>query len=274
MQFEVHLQTVKSAVLGYNYHHPLGSALIHALSRVRPVFGESLHDGEHRSRLKLFAFSPLNGQPSPQKSLDGLVFGGRVYFRISSCWPELLYTLGEALMNQRKLDVSGVEFEVQSVNLVAAPMMAERMVWRPFGQSGTIVTAWDEPNSNYKAFQFPDNYEKKAPGCVDLLVGNLRHKMLRLKEIRPDIFENLLTVSNLSESEIKNVPILIDFLPLNSEHSFRTSMNKIKGINVLSWRCPVCVEAPECFQRLIWGSGLGNMNGMGFGLVQEGQSCC
>lgn len=206
--------------------------------------------------------------------MEGIEFGGRVYFRISSCWPDVLYALGEALLSQRILQIGGVKFEVQTVDLVAPPMMKERMVWRSFGQSGSVVTAWDVPESGHKAFQFPDNSESRAPNCAELLIANMRHKLLRLKDVRSDIFSNLLTISDLSETDIKSIPIEIEFLTLDERRSFRTAMNAIKGVNVLSWRCPVSINAPECFQRLIWGSGLGNMNSMGFGLVQEGKSCC
>lgn len=279
MQIELQLSKSDDGVLAFDYYHELASAFYRALERFRPEMARDLHDGSHRSRIKLFVFSPLNSDPKPQVAQlpDGtpaLKFGSRIWMRFASIWPEMVYHLAEALQKEKYIEVRGQRFRLESLQMISAPEFIPTMTYRPFGQSGCIVCPYNLDGKTH--YQLPDDSETDIPGCRELLTGNLRHKLLRLREIRPDIFENILSIGNLDAAAIQAMPIKIEFLPLMANHSFRTRLFRLKGHNVRGFRAPVRITAPEAIHRLVWDCGLGAMNSMGFGMVELGrnESCC
>ena len=274
MQIEIQLSNQNKHAIGFSYNHALGSALMSAISSANPLLGTALHDGAHKNRLKLFVFSPLNSDPRPQAAKTssgdpGLNFGNRLWIRFASIWPEVIYALSDALMKQKNLDVCGLKLQVEDIKMVSTPTFKETTTYRCFGQSGMIVARYQKNGSDY--FQFPDSQEKDIPSCETLLAANIRHKLLRLGEIRKDIQSNYLALSNLGEEEICQLPIGIKFLPLNAAKAFRHGLFRIKALNVRAFRCPVQVTAPEIVHQIIWNCGLGGQNTQGFGLMTLGE---
>lgn len=274
MQVEISLTNLNERPLGYSYNHALGSALTKALSSSNPTLGKELHDGAHKNRLKLFTFSPLNSEPRPEQvnlpsGEKGLKFGKRLWIRFASVWPEITFSLGEALINQKMLDIAGLQLRVDDIKMVPTPTFKETTTYRCFGQSGMIVARYQKEGSDF--FQFPDNQEKAIPSCESLISANLRHKLLRLGEIRKDIQSNYLALSRLQEEDIKELPIKVEFLPLAANRPYRHGLFKIKELNVRAFRCPVKITAPEIVHQVIWNCGLGGQNTQGFGLVTLGE---
>lgn len=274
MQVEIRLTTLNDHPLEYSYNHALGSALVRALSSVNPVLGHDLHDGAHKNRLKLFAFSTLNSQPHPEQITmpsgeKRLKFGKRLWLRFASVWPEVTFSLGEALINQKELDIAGLRLRVDDIIMAPTPAFKETMTYRCFGQSGMIVARYQQDGPD--RFQFPDNPEKNIPSCEALIAANLRHKILRLGEIRKDIQANYLTLSRLEEANIRELPIKVEFLPLTETRAYRTGLYRIKNMNVRAFRCPVRITAPEIVHQIVWNCGLGGQNTQGFGLVTLGE---
>ena len=128
---------------------------------------------------------------------------------------------------------------------------------------------YQKDGKNY--FRMPDDSEPGIPACADLIAGNLRHKLLRLREIRPDIFENLMSIGGLDASAVAALPIQVEFLPLMEGRAYRTRLTRIKGINVRAFRAPLRITAPEAVHRLVWETGVGSMNSMGFGTMTLGR---
>lgn len=279
MQIEISLAPQEDSLLGFDYLYGLHSVLMHCLTKAKVELANDLHDGNHRNRIKLFCFSPLNSMPQPQlvqvanDKRKRMLLGKRVWFRISSPWPELLNSLGEGLLQSGTLSVYGKVFRVAGVAMTAPPAFSKNMIWRPFGQAGSICCSWSQPGSERKTYIYPDTIEDNTPPCERLLIDNLLHKWLRLREIRPDITENW-----LKDVELDTLPdadnLKIEFLPLDGQRAYRTMQHYAKNSLIRSWRCPIRVSAPIPLQRLIWASGLGEMSSQGYGLVQEGKSCC
>jgi len=279
MQIEIALASQEESLLSFDYLYGLHSALMHCLTVAKSDLADTLHNGSHRNRIKLFSFSPLSSMPQPRlvqvenDKRKRMLLGKRVWFRIASPWPELLNNLGEGLLRTGTLSICGKSFKVTGVAMTAPPEFSEHMTWRPFGQAASICCSWTQSGSEQKTYVYPDTVENNTPACERLLIDNLRHKWLRLREIRPDITE-----SWLKDAEMKTLPeannIKIEFLPLDERRADRTMQHYAKNSLIRSWRCPVCVSAPIPLQRLIWGSGLGEMGSQGYGLMQEGKSCC
>jgi CRISPR/Cas system endoribonuclease Cas6 (RAMP superfamily) len=173
------------------------------------------------------------------------------------------------MLNGSTLRILSKKFAVTGVNIIAPPEMKENMVWRSFGQSASICTAWSSRDENRKYFVYPDKSVNGAPDCADLLRQNLIHKFLRLKEVRPDITDAWVKSAEASDIT-QNTDIGIEFIPHSDRMPYKTVMHSGKNAPIRSWRCPVRVSAPIPVQRLVWALGLGSMNSQGYGLVQEG----
>ena len=153
--------------------------------------------------------------------------------------------------------------------MVPAPDFRPTMTYRPFGQADFIVCRYQKDGKNY--FQMPDDSVPGIPSCAELIAGNLRHKLLRLREIRPDIFENLMSIGGLDAAAVAALPIQVEFLPLMEGRAYRTRLTRVKNINVRAFRAPLRITAPEAVHRMVWSGGCGEMNSMGFGLVCGGR---
>ncbi len=275
MQIELQFSPVGDGLLARGCHHELASALYQALNRHQPKLAEDLHDGIERSRLKLFGFSLFNSEPKPVAAElpDGtpaLKFGARIWMRFASIRPELVYGMAEAIQKQKELDIVGRRFRLEEIRMIPAPEFQPTMTWRPFGQAGFIVCRYQKDGRSF--FQMPDNSVQGVPACAELIAGNLRHKLLRLREVRPDIFENLMSIGGLDASALAALPIEVEFLPLREDLAYRTRLTRIKGISVRAFRAPFRVTAPEeAVHRMVWDAGVGGMNSMGFGLVTQGR---
>ncbi len=279
MQIELQLSSSGENLLPFGYQYELASALYRILTARAPALAKELHDGAHRSRIKLFVFSPLNSEPRPEPGKlpdgrGGLKFGTRVWMRFGSIWPELLYQMADALQQQGELCICGRKFKLKSLTMVKTPEFRPEMTYRPFGQAGFLVCPYKQNGKTL--YQLPDDSEPGIPSCRELIAGNLRHKLLRLREIRPDVFENILSIGNLTAEAVSQLPIQVEFLPLSETHAYRTRLIRFKGVNVRGFRAPVRITAPEAVHRMIWSTGLGALNSGGWGLMELGRNstCC
>lgn len=275
MQIEVQLSSLDSRILNCHYNYELSSALLHIMSKQIPELCRQLHDTTHKSRLKLYLFSPFNSSPHPtiakcENGESGFKFGERVWMRFATIWPEVFYPMCEALSQAGEISVRGKRFKINKIEIVSNPEFTEEMIYRPFSQSSFIVCRHSRPNGA-TVCQFPDNSVAGIPKCEDIIAENLRHKLFRLGEVRPDIQENLLSISNLTVNDIKELPIKVEFLPLSAEKSYRTCMIRVKDSCVRGFRAPVKITAVEAIHRIAWNCGLGNLNSQGFGLVEDGR---
>jgi len=280
MQLEITLNAVEESLMGFDYQYEFHSMLMQKLSTTQPELAADLHDGKHRNRIKLFVFSPLNSLPNPKlvqvenESRKRMLLGEKIWFRLASPVPEFINNLAEALLTAGTFGIGTKQFKVRNISMIAPPEMRETMVWRPFGQAGSICTAWTAPVAEKKLFRYPDYQgENDNPGCAELLTRNLYHKFQRLQEIRPDIAQAWLATAGLKELSPSLAPIKVEFLPLAAGRAYRTMLHRGKNDVIKSWRCPVQVTAPIPVQRLIWAAGLGVLGSQGYGLCQEGKSC-
>lgn len=194
--------------------------------------------------------------------------------RFGSIWPELLYQMADSLQQQSELCICGRKFKLESLTMVKTPEFRPEMTYRPFGQAGFLVCPYKQNGKTL--YQLPDDSEPGIPSCRELIAGNLRHKLLRLREIRPDVFENILSIGNLTAEAVSQLPIQVEFLPLSETRAYRTRLIRFKGVNVRGFRAPVRITAPEAVHRMIWSTGLGALNSSGWGLMELGRNstCC
>ncbi len=274
MQIELHFSFPDAAPLPFNYQYELASALYRTLTARSPALAHELHDGAQRSRIKLFVFSLFSSDPKPEAVVlpdgnNGLKFGKRVWMRFGSIWPELLFQMADALQQKKQLSICGQTFYLESLEMVKSPEFRPEMVYRPFGQAGFIVCPYKKAGKTL--YQMPDDSEPGIPPCRELIAGNLRHKLLRLREIRQDVFENIMSIGNLSADAVSELPIQLEFLPLSETCAYRTRLIRFKGVNIRGFRAPVRITAPEAVHRMVWDAGLGALNSSGWGLMELGR---
>lgn len=278
MQLEIFLHPEMPVRLPFSYYPQLSAAVYSAMDSANPAFAGELHEGQdHKNRIKLFAFSPLysrfcavhgGGKGSHREpSADAyLLFKGKTQFRLCSPWPELMNAVGEGLLKAGLLRIGSQVFRIQDANLLPPPAFCEKMTWRPFG-NGSVVTSWSPRNKGIKQFVFPDQTPADAPDCATLLKQNLIHKWRRLNEIRPDLASAWAGAGAACPTEKEKINVEIP--PLRADKPYRTKLHQIISAPVRSWVAPVTVQAPVYLQRLIWSCGLGEMNSMGFGVVEK-----
>lgn len=278
MQIAVRLVAETPVSLPFSYYDRFGAAVYAAVAAASPSFADELHGGkEHRSRIKLFSFSPLHSRmtevhrPDPEKRIEGgLVFKGPTFFKLSSPWPELMNRVGEGLLATGTLRIGSQLLRVTGANLLPPPTFAETMTWRP-AKTGSIVTSWSRKTDNTKLYAFPDT-PAEGHACELLLRTNLVHKWQRLCEVRNDLAA---TWSGLAPENTRDAftpdDIAVTFAnSANGDaHHYKTRLHHIKHNPVRSWQTRVKLTAPPPLQRIAWACGLGEMNSMGFGLVEE-----
>lgn len=261
----------------FSYYPDMSAAIYKSMSDSDPSFASSLHDGEeHKSKIKLFGFSPLYSQQTEvhktdkENNIEGaFVFKGLTTFIVCSPWPELVNRLGEGLLKNGYLRIGSQLLKVLEATILPPPAFKEKMVWTP-AKSASVVTSWSRKTDKNKIYAFPD---KPADGqaCELLLKTNILHKWRRLCEIRGDIAASW---SGSDKADIlSTLPDDSVVVRVHSDSAnaipYRTKLHYIKGNPVRSWISPVEVLAPIFLQRLIWSSALGEMNSMGYGVVQE-----
>lgn len=277
MQIEIRLAPHEESLLSFDYLYALHAAIMKTIDSFRPEMAESLHEGVHKNKMKLFTFSPLNSYPLPKlvqvegESRKRMLLGQKVWFRIASPWPELLNSIGESLLKSQNIKLLNKSFQITQINMIAPPEFKEEMVWMPFGQSGSVCTSWSSKDTERKLFIYPDKRVEDSPDCANLLENNLYHKFQRFQEIRPDIATAWLKDAGIETISSEKTPISIEFMPLAKDKPYKTTMHYGKNTVIKSWRCPVKVTAPIPIQRLIWACGLGDMNSQGYGLMEEGR---
>ena len=278
MQISLRLFPETPIRLDFSYYPKLAAAVYQAISHADSDFANDLHNGElYRNRIKLFGFSPLysrqteiHHENSGQNKSGGLVFKGTCSFTVCSPWPELMNRLGEGFFRTLQLRIGSQLFRIQKAMPVPMPDFKEKMVWR-FRQPASCVTSWSSKDENEKRYVLP-GVPVDGRTCEALLRQNLIHKWRRLKEIRTDIATAWLQKGAKGENEPEDFAeedIRVRLLCLSSPKSFHKKRHQIKNAPVFSWIAPVEITAPQAIQRIAWSCGLGEMNSMGFGVVEE-----
>jgi len=264
--------------LDFSYYPKLAAAVYQAISYADPNFADDLHDGElYRNRIKLFGFSPLYSRQTEihpentrQNKSGGLVFKGTCSFTICSPWPELMNRLGEGFLRTSQLRIGSQVIRIQRAMLTPMPDLKEKMAWH-FRQPASCVTSWSSKDENKKRYALP-RVPVYGRTCEALLLQNLIHKWRRLKEIRPDIAAAWLRKGAKGEKEPADFveeDIRVRLLSLSGAKNVHKKRHQIKKAPVFSWIAPVEITAPQAIQRVAWSCGLGEMNSMGFGVVEE-----
>ncbi len=271
MQIILRLYPESSVRLEFNYYPKLAAALYEVLSSYDREFASNLHDGrDFQGRIKLFGFSPLYSRETEVHPVDpirnhsgGLVFKGVCALIVCSPWPELMSRIEQGAKETRMLRIGSQLLNIQTVMMVPPPMFREKMKWA-FKKPTSCVTAWTVMGEKRKIFAMPDEPAGKI-SCAELLRNNLIHKWRRLKEVRPDIVQAWLE----DREDINEQDISIQVLPISNKNAYQRKSHQIKRGPVFSWIAPVRVDAPAAIQKLVWSCGLGQMNSMGFGVVEE-----
>lgn len=285
MQLIVSLHPDFPVRLPFSYYHSLSASVYETFRSFDESFAQDLHNGSNSaSRIKLLTISPLfsnvmeihggrKGSHHKGQNKDYyLLFKGTTFFRIATPLPNTARTYMSAFSNTNFLRIGSQVFRVNSVEILAEPIFKREMTWIS-PENASIVTSWSHKGERKKLYQFPVNKREKLPDSHLLLERNLIHKWKRLVEKAPEVCKKWTGEENASSDELKsmgdstkiNVVILTD----HNRFHYKTRLHQLKNTPVRSWRSPVKVIGPAWIQRLIWSCGLGQLNTMGFGLVQE-----
>lgn len=270
MRIKILLFPHQPVFLTFSYYHHLSSALYEVLGGVDPDFSREIHHGAtHRNRIKLFNFSPLNSKAIQivrkgeiGREDGGLVFKGLTSFCISSPSAEIIRRWFAGIKNIQQLRVGSQAFWVKKVEFLEIPDFQSEMIWVPVRNAG-VVNAWTPIAGSGKRYLMP-RQEFEGMTAETLLADNLVHKWRRLTETYPEVAKAWATGENMTLKE-KKVHVHIENRLRGDEFVHKAHL--IKSTYVRSWAAPVRIVAPMSIQRLVWTCGLGEMNSMGFGMV-------
>ena len=271
--------------LPFSYYHALSAGIYEILNSMDEKFAKDLHDGPlNVNRIKLLTISPLlskimevhgGGKGSHSKEQYSnyfLLFKGKTFFRIATPIPDIAHACVAAFSNVDFLRIGSQVFRVKSVEILSDPVFKENMTWISPGNS-SIVTGWTIENADKKVYQFPLDSVKDVPDCSEIIKHSLVHKWQRLIEKTPEVCAAWMGNGHHSDTNLKDFASGKDFsINIITDHDhfiYKTRLHQLKNNPVRSWRAPVMVKGPEWVQKIVWSCGLGQMNTMGFGLVEE-----
>jgi CRISPR-associated endoribonuclease Cas6 len=210
------------------HQHQASAMLYKAVQAVSAEDSQETHDAKG---LKLWAVSPLAREKN------------RVFrMRVSSPLPKV--TLGLlSVLTQTKVQVGGLSLRARACYPLDEPTLKERTLWVPWGNAGILTSHRDFTTSQRPKKTYCRPNDPRGQDVDALLKGNLLRKANALG----------IPAGNL---KVKAV-----------ETAHRPVFTKIRGNWVIAWRGCVAVEADPEVQRMIWETGLGQQNAMGYGKV-------
>ena len=260
-----------------SYYSDLSASIYKTIGECNPALSSEVHDGEkYSNRIKLFAFSPFYSEnmvvqkADKEKNIDGSrIFNDIVSFVVCSPIPEFVDSFRNGLKKTKGLRIGSQYLDVYDIDICRPPSFYNRMTWEPIA-SASIVTTWKRDKTDKTTRCVLPNEPFDGKTCEMLLKDGIIHKWKRLCEINPDLASLWTGISkkdlySLVLDNSINVKILLDAYP----HTPKTRFNYIKKNPIKSWKYPVEITAPIFIQQLIWSSGLGRMNSMGYGVVRQ-----
>ena len=255
MRFKITLnRTGRQRMLPMDYQYYLSAWIYKVIGKADPEFSTFLHSEGYtlgNKRFKLFTYSPLNfGRPTlwKEKSLfeihtDQLFLG--VSFHLAEAAEKFII----GLFNNQQVYVgdqfNGLDLVVTQVERLPEPALNSTMSYRAVSP---VVISMKNENSKYAQYLSP-----VATNYMDLLRQNLCNKYDSIPNVTP--LPEALNFEFKMNSEPKSK--LVTVKPYTPEQS------KVRGfVFDFTLTCPVEIH------QLIWTTGIGEKNSMGFGWVE------
>lgn len=247
--------TGKQRMLPIDYQYYISAWIYKVIGKADPEFTEFLHDKGYTVRnkqFKLFCYSPLKLGKTvlwKEKSLFE-VTTEKIFLSVSFQLPDSAERFIIGLFNNQKIFLgdrfNGLDLEVSQIERLADPTDSETRIYRAISP---VVASIKTDENNYALYLEPavDRY-------AEILKNNLLNKYNAIPGNEPftDIERFEFKVLNTPKSK------LVTIKPFTPEQS------KVRG-----YVYEFCLTCPMKIHELIYASGIGEKNSVGFGWVED-----
>lgn len=253
MRFKLTLYIDKNAygnMLPFNYQYELQAVIYRLLSQSNEAFATWLHNNgfcAEKKQFKLFTFSRLH-IPKFKLHDDGLaILSDTVIWHVSFLPERSTLTFIEGLFSEQNFELGTrkmrIKCHVQSVEMLSEPDFKQTM---SFQTLSPICIPWKKS----------DNTEEYIPldhrEATELIKQNLLSKYLAMEKKKYPIDNFPFEITLLSPSK----PMLVAIKQGTPQQS------RIKG-----FMCRFRLTAPPDLMKIMYESGCGSKNSLGFGMV-------
>lgn len=252
MRFAIELTlTGRSRMVPIDYQYYLSAWIYQVIGRADQAFAHYLHSqgmADGNKQFKFFCFSPLKlGKPTFWKEQALLeIHSNSVVLEVAFHIDDAAERFVRGLFQDQSFYLgnrfNGVEFGVTRVERLAEPQWAERMKYRAVSP---VVISVNKEGNKHATYLSPEDED-----YAHFLVNNLRQKALVMATEGGVVVEDRIEFECVSDSRAK----LVTIKPGTPYQS------KVRGF-VYEFE----LIAPIDIHRMIYNSGIGEKNSMGFG---------
>lgn len=245
MRLKITLKPIKSKPMNINYNYYLSSLCYKFLHKGNKKFAKMLHEKGFESggkKFKLFTFSQLFCE---KFKIDDtyITFLDCVNLYVSSPINDFILYFAQALLNEEIINIGGVEFIVENVEVLEQIKLKDRMIFRSI--SPIVVNSGQFVNGEFKQIYLSIDDER----FEENLKNNLIKKYFAL---------------------YKNLPrnLNLDINILNEDKYKKGKRIKIKNSFIKGYMPTFEVKGSEELILMGYEAGYGSKNSMGCGMVE------
>ncbi|EYE89391.1 CRISPR-associated protein Cas6 [Fervidicella metallireducens AeB] len=245
MRLRITIKPIKNKAMNINYNYYLSSLCYSFLNKGNKNFAKMLHEEGFEAsgkKFKLFTFSQLFCE---RYKIDGtyVTFLDCVNWYVSSPINEFILYFAQALLNEEKINIGGVEFLVENVEVLEQIKLKERTIFKSL--SPIVVNSGEIINGEFKQIFLSIDNEK----FKENLKNNLIKKYFALYKSLP---------KNLN----------LDINMLDKDKYKRGKRINIKNSFIKGYMATFEVSGSEELILMGYDAGYGSKNSMGCGMVE------
>ncbi len=243
----------RKTTLPINTNYYLVKLIKYLTFEYRRYLASLLPSSREGKEFDVFTFSQLI---IPDRKIEDFMIGilsPEFYWYVSSPYYQFLGVLAKELRTQKKVKIYNTYFEVAAVNFVPVPEFSENEAQFTCLSPMTVLKKEGNNGHSYKKFIFPDQED-----FYQILENDLKSKF-----------------KLINKKEIENFDFNIEF----DQAYVKRKNNRITKVITLEGdskfqqqvRCvlaPFKIKAEPEILQMIYDTGIGQMNSMGFGMVE------
>ncbi len=243
----------RKTVLPINTNYYLVKLIKHLTYEYRRYLASLLPANREGKDFDVFTFSQLI---IPERKIEDFMIGilsPEFYWYVSSPYYQFLGVLAKELRTQKKVKIYNTYFEVASVRFVPVPEFSENEAQFTCLSPMTVVKKEGNNGHTHKRFIFPDQED-----FFQTLENDLKSKF---KLINKREIENLDFDLEFDEAYVKKKNNRITkVITLEGDSKFQQQVRCVLA--------PFKIKAEPEILQMIYDVGIGQMNSMGFGMVE------
>lgn len=257
MRFKLTLSLTNSfgRKLPLNYQYEQSAAIYRILAQANEEYTTWLHENGFKlvsgKSFKLFNFSRLEIEKYRilKQTAEIEILSDNVVWYISFLPEKSTEQFIKGIFNNQQFEVgtrkSNVQFQVQSVELMPAPIFSDKMSYESL--SPICITL--KQSEGYDLYIAPNH-----PEAARLIKQNLLDKYL---------------ASTGSDFPLDDFPFAVEVLNKPKSSLIHIKSGTLQASKIRGFMCKIRLIAPIELQKIAYETGIGSKNSVGFGMVRE-----